>query len=81
MKKSIFLIAMIVLSVLKLSAQNTFNVSGTVIEKESGEAVVAATIQLLALPDSSFVEGTATSTQGDFTFKSISSLATASVSS
>ncbi|MBQ7685689.1 MAG: carboxypeptidase-like regulatory domain-containing protein, partial [Bacteroidaceae bacterium] len=71
MKKSIFLIAMIVLSVLKLSAQNTFNVSGTVIEKESGEAVVAATIQLLALPDSSFVEGTATSTQGDFTFKSI----------
>ena len=71
MKKSIFLIAMIVLSVLKLSAQNTFNVSGTVIEKETGEAVVAATIQLLALPDSSFVEGTATSAQGDFSFKTI----------
>ena len=71
MKKSVFLIAMIVLSILKLSAQNTFNVSGTVIEKETGEAVVAATIQLLSLPDSSFVEGTATSAQGDFSFKSI----------
>ena len=71
MKKSVFLIIMIVLSFVNMSAQNTFNVSGNIIEKETGEAIISATIQLLALPDSSFVEGTVTGTQGDFTFKSI----------
>ena len=71
MKKSVFLIIMIVLSFVNMSAQNTFNVSGNIIEKETGEAIISATIQLLALPDSSFVEGTVTGTQGDFAFKSI----------
>ena len=71
MKKSVILITMIVLSIVNMSAQNTFNVSGNIIEKETGEAIISATIQLLALPDSSFIEGTVTGTQGDFTFKSI----------
>ena len=71
MKKSVFLIAMNLLLCLNISAQNTFNVSGNIIEKETGEAVISATIQLLALPDSSFVEGTVTGTQGDFLFKSV----------
>ena len=71
MKKSLFLIAMNLLLCLNMSAQNTFNVSGTIIEKETGEAVISATIQLLALPDSSFVEGTVTGAQGDFLFKSV----------
>ncbi len=71
MKKSVFLIAMNLLMYLNISAQNTFNVSGNIIEKETGEAVISATIQLLALPDSSFVEGTVTGAQGDFLFKSV----------
>ena len=71
MKKSVWLIAMNLLICLNVSAQSTFNISGNIIEKETGEAVISATIQLLALPDSSFVEGTVTGEQGDFTFKSI----------
>ena len=71
MKKSVWLIAMNMLICLNMSAQSTFNISGNIIEKETGEAVISATIQLLALPDSSFVEGTVTGEQGDFTFKSI----------
>lgn len=52
-------------------AQSTFDVSGTVVEKATGEAVVAATIQLLTLSDSTFVEGTTTGEQGQFGFKDV----------
>ena len=58
MKKTVLLITMMALVCVTMKAQSTFNVSGNVVEKESGEAVVAATIQLLSMPDSSFVEGT-----------------------
>ena len=51
--------------------RNSFNISGSVIEKETGEAVVAATIQLLSLPDSTFVEGKTTGSMGEFTFKDV----------
>ncbi len=51
--------------------RNSFSVSGSVIEKETGEAVVAATIQLLSLPDSTFVEGKTTGSMGEFTFKDV----------
>ena len=54
-----------------LSAQSTFNVSGTVVDKETGEAIVSATIQLLSLPDSTFVTGAATGTQGEFNLKNV----------
>ena len=52
-------------------AQSTFDVSGTVVEKATGEAVMAATIQLMTLPDSTFVEGTTTGAQGQFVFKDV----------
>ena len=71
MKRTFLLMAVMSLSCVTLLAQNTFDVSGTVVEKATGEAVVAATIQLLALPDSSFVEGTITGNQGEFNFKSV----------
>ena len=51
--------------------RSVFDISGTVIEKETGEAVVAATLQLLALPDSAFVGGTTTGTQGEFSLKDV----------
>ena len=55
---------MTLLSCVGMLAHNTFNVSGSVVEKETGEAIVAATMQLLVLPDSSFVTGTTTGSQG-----------------
>ena len=58
MKKTVLLVTMMALVCVTMKAQSTFNVRGNVVEKESGEAVVAATIQLLSMPDSSFVEGT-----------------------
>ncbi len=71
MKKILLLVGMTLLSCVDMLAQNTFNVSGSVVEKETGEAVVAATMQLLVLPDSSFVAGTTTGSQGEFTFKNV----------
>ena len=72
MKKTIIsLVVTAFLSCVGMSAQNTYQVSGSVVEKETGEAVVAATMQLLTLPDSSFVTGTTTGSQGEFTFKNV----------
>ena len=62
---------MVTLGCVSMEAQRTFNVSGTVVDKTTGEAVAAATIQLLALPDSSFVEGTTTGEQGTFSLKNV----------
>ena len=52
-------------------AQNKFNVSGTLIDKETREAIISGTIQLLSLPDSTFVSGVATSTGGTFELKDV----------
>ena len=71
MKKSVSLMAVMVLSCATIFAQGTFDISGTVVEKATGEAVVAATMQLLAMPDSSFVEGTTTGENGGFRFKDV----------
>ncbi len=52
-------------------AQTKYAVSGTVIEKETNEAVVSATVQVLSLPDSSFVTGAATDNKGKFTMQNV----------
>ncbi len=71
MKKSVLLIAMTLMSCANLFAQSKFNVSGIVIEKGTNDAVASATIQLLSLPDSTFVTGVATSSMGVFEFKDV----------
>ena len=71
MKKTVLLMAVMTLSCASIFAQGTFDISGSVVEKATGEAVVAATMQLLALPDSSFVEGTTTGENGGFSFKDV----------
>ena len=71
MKKLLMWTAMMLLSCVGMFAQKTFNVTGTLVDKETGEAVVAATVQLLALPDSSFVDGKTTGEQGVFNFKEV----------
>ncbi len=52
-------------------AQSKFNVSGTIIEKGTQEPIMAATVQVLSLPDSTFVTGAATSELGSFELKSV----------
>jgi len=52
-------------------AQSSLEVSGTVVDKSTGDGVIAATMQLLTFPDSSFVKGTTTGTQGEFCFKDV----------
>ena len=71
MKKICILIAMMALVYADMVAQNSFEMNGTVVEKATGEAVVAATIQLLTLPDSNFVKGTTTGEQGQFELKGV----------
>lgn len=69
--KNVFFIMLAMLASGSAKAQSTFDMSGTVVEKTTGEAVVAATIQLMTLPDSTFVEGTTTGEQGQFGFKDV----------
>ena len=62
---------MVLLSGPGMMAQSTFEVNGTVVDKATGEAVIGGSIKLMALPDSSFVEGTTTGTQGEFSLKNV----------
>lgn len=52
-------------------AQSKFNIKGLITDKETKEVVEGATVQLLHLPDSSFVKGTAASEAGAFTLKDV----------
>lgn len=52
-------------------AQSAFDVSGTVVDKATGEAVFGGSIKLLSLPDSTFVTGTTAGTQGEFRLEDV----------
>lgn len=71
MKKTLTAILLATLFSPVAMSQSKFNVSGTVIEKGIQEPVMSATVQVLSLPDSTFVDGAATSTLGAFEIKSI----------
>ena len=71
MKIRLSLVTMSLLSCVSVFAQNSFEVSGTVVDKMTGEAVIGGSVKLMALPDSSFVEGTTTGTQGEFSLKNV----------
>ena len=70
MRKTI-LAALCMISSLSAVAQSKFNVSGTILEDETNEAVVAATVRILSLPDSSMVGGAATDANGTFNIKNV----------
>jgi len=70
-KKVVFILAMSLLSCISMFGQSSFDVSGTVVDKATGEAVIGGSIKLMALPDSSFVEGTTTGAQGEFSLKNV----------
>lgn len=70
-KKVFFSLVMSLLTCVSMFGQSSFDVSGTVVDKATGEAVIGGTIKLMVLPDSSFVEGTTTGTQGEFSLKNV----------
>lgn len=71
MKKILSLVTASLLGCVCMFGQSSFNVSGTVVDKATGEAVIGGSIKLLALPDSSFVEGTTTGATGEFNLKNV----------
>ncbi|MCR4852471.1 MAG: outer membrane beta-barrel protein [Prevotella sp.] len=71
MKKIVFLIAMTLLWNVSLMAQNAFEVSGTIVDKTTGEAIIGGSIKLLSLPDSAFVTGATTGAQGEFSLTDV----------
>ena len=50
---------LLMLSCAYATAQTKFNIKGTVIDGETNESVEGASVQLLSLPDSAFVQGIA----------------------
>lgn len=69
--KRFFIFTLTLLCCIFVSAQSKYQINGTVIEKETNEAVLSATVQLLTLPDSTFSSGTTTNAQGGFVFNNI----------
>jgi len=64
-------ILVLCMGVCAVQAQSKFNVSGTLIEKGTQEAVMSATVQVLNASDSVFVTGTTTDENGAFSLKSL----------
>ena len=71
MKRLLSWVIVTLLSSVSVFGQSSFDVSGTVVDKATGEAVIGGSIKLTALPDSSFVEGTTTGAQGEFSLKNV----------
>lgn len=70
MKKNLILILLCVCCSFS-NAQSKFNVSGIVIDKNTRESVISATVRVLSLPDSTMVTGAATDANGAFNIKNV----------
>ncbi len=67
MKKLLFLTFISLMAAVSVVAQTrNITVKGKVVEKETGDPVVQATVQLLSLPDSTYINGAATLDDGTF---------------
>ena len=71
MRRLLSWVIVTLLSSVSVFGQSSFDVSGTVVDKATGGAVIGGSIKLTALPDSSFVEGTTTGAQGEFSLKNV----------
>ena len=71
MKRLLSWVIVTLLSSVSVFGQSSFDVSGTVVDKSTGEAVIGGSVKLMALPDSSFVEGATTGAQGEFNLKNV----------
>lgn len=70
MKKSLLALFLSLIGMTAM-AQSKFNVSGTIIEEETNEPVLSATVRILSLPDSAMVTGAATNVNGMFNVKDV----------
>ena len=70
MKKNLIIILLCVCYSFS-NAQSKFNVSGIVIDKNTKESVISATVRVLSLPDSTMVTGAATDVNGAFNIKNV----------
>ena len=72
MQKRIYVLMLLVLlTAFSLCAQGRYTVKGLVADKSAGDVVVGATVQLLSLPDSSFVSGAVADEVGSFHFDKV----------
>ena len=71
MKKSLIALFLTLVGFSNVMAQSKFNVSGTILEDETNEVVISATVRILNLPDSSMVAGAATGFDGSFNIKNV----------
>lgn len=65
---------MLLLCALNAMAQSKMNLSGTVIESGTNEPVMAATVRIMSVKDSTFVDGISTDTAGVFRLKDVKKL-------
>ncbi|NDV57131.1 TonB-dependent receptor [Bacteroides sp. 519] len=72
MKRIIVCMVVLVSALTSFAQTKDITVTGTVIESDSREAAVQATVQLLSLPDSTYITGAATLTGGKFTLPKVS---------
>lgn len=70
MKKIILPLLLCAVTILA-HAQSKFNITGIVIDKNTNETVVSATVRVLSLPDSTMVTGAATDANGAFNIKNV----------
>lgn len=71
MKKIICCVVLLVSALSSFAQNKNITVSGTVVEAETKEPAVQATVQLLALPDSTYTAGAATLAAGKFTLPKV----------
>lgn len=73
MKKVLLWMVFLATGTLSSFAQTkNITVSGNVVDADTKESVLQATVQLLSLPDSTYIAGAATVTQGRFTLPKVS---------
>ena len=65
------LFSLVFTSALFAQQKGKISIQGTIVDKELNEGIERATIQLLALPDSTFVTGTTSEAQGKFSLSNL----------
>lgn len=70
-KFKLALLLMLAAATMSLHAQTKYSVKGSVVDNETGDALMGATVQLLNVPDSSFVTGSAADELGGFVFHNV----------
>ncbi|MCQ2258618.1 MAG: outer membrane beta-barrel protein [Bacteroidaceae bacterium] len=71
MRKLLTALCMMLVSCACMKAQGKFEIKGTITDKMTKEVVEGATVQLLSLPDSSFVKGAVADQSGAFSVKDL----------